>query len=56
MAARCWEQAPSITSFLDLLLQQHSIDIQFPARLEFGNLVRWMGHMYEFLAARRHKH
>ena len=46
---------PPEGSFLDLLLQRHNIDIQFPARLEFGNLVRWMGHMYEVLATRRHK-
>jgi hypothetical protein len=44
---------PPEGSFLDLLLQRHNIEIRFPVRLEFGNLVRWMGHMYEVLAARR---
>ncbi|MGI8527254.1 MAG: glycosyltransferase [Pseudolabrys sp.] len=32
--------------YLDKLLQEHQIGTPFPARMEFSNVKRWLGHMY----------
>ena len=45
--------APPEGSFLGMLLQRHGIDTGFPASLEFGELNRWIRHMYRAVQAER---
>jgi hypothetical protein len=45
--------APPRGSFLDRLFERHDFQLTFPAQMEFGDVSRWMTHMYESLHPRR---